>query len=198
MTPATRAWLDGLHASIADRRVRPPADAAHAAERAILAAHFAAWLDASPGLDDSRADWARATSGADPDPAIVITTSPAGITVVEQILARDEPLAARVRPRAAVATEKEYRAWCMRHPDDAHLLHVNHWSWIKTQVPQQRHAEFAPHRLGAGEAFWIHRTGTAGAGVADGRTASLWRFTGSHAALLEPRLKEGRVPPPGA
>ena len=198
MTPATRAWLDGLAAHLAARGFPPPAGVATAAERMILAAHFAMWLDASPALDEARTAWARATPGADPDPAIVITTSPAGIAVVEEILAGDEPLAARLRPRAAVTTEKDYRAWCMRHPDDAHLLHVNHWSWIKTQVPSQRHAEFAPHRLREGEAFWLHRTGTAGAGSADGRSASLWKFTGHHAAILEPRLTERRVPPPGA
>ena len=202
MTPEAREWLDGLRqfagpvASAADdpARIDPDAAAVRAAERAVLAAALVSWIDTDlPGLLAERS-----VPGGDPEPALVLTTTPAGLAAAADVLGRDDPLIRQWRERSAWVTEKDYRLWCIRHPDPDHRLHVNHWSWIKTQVPQQRHTEFAPHRLREGEAFWLHRTGTAGAGEADGRTASLWKFTGRHAALLEPRLTERRVPPPGA
>lgn len=199
MHHATRAWLDGLRDSVATVR-RSPADeidvAAAAAERMILATHFATWLDDVAALDEARRDHAIGTTGADPHPAIVVTTSVAGIDVVEDLLTANSPIAIDVRPRVAAVTEKDYRAWCMRHPDEHHLLHVNHWSWVKTRVPSVRDAEFAAHPRRDGEAYWLHRTGTAGAGRADGRATHLWKFTGRHATLLEPFIAEGRVPPP--
>ena len=197
MHPATLTWLDGLRESLAAARRDPPpaADpAAAAAERMILAAHFATWLDELPALDDARRDFAATVPAADPHPAIVVTTSPVGIEVLERILAGPTPLAAHARPRVAAATEKQYRAWCMRHPDDRHLLHVNHWSWVKTRVPGQRDAEFAAHPRREGEAYWLHRVGTAGAGRLDGRVAHLWKFTGRHAVLLAPFVAEGSLP----
>ena len=203
MHPATRDWLDGLRESVTEaRRSTAPAPgddpAAAAAERMILAAHLATWIDATPDLLAARRAWAGDTPGADPDAAVVLTTSPSGIALAEELLARDEPLARDLRPRLCCTTESEYRRWCMRHPDAGHLLHVNHWNWVKTSVPQRRDAEFARHPLGPGERYWLHRTGTAGAGAADGRAAHLWRFTGRHAALLEAFVTEHGVTPPPA
>lgn len=203
MTPATRGWLEGLRDSaMAARRGVPVPQAgdpaAMAAERLILAAHAAIWLDTAPDLLDCRRAWARAAGpGADPEAALVITTSPAGIAVTDEILGRDHPIAREVRPRAVCVTESEYRRWCMRHPDEHHARHVNHWSWIKTRVPRQREAEFARHPLGPGACYWLHRTGTSGAGAADGRSAHLWKFDGRHATLLEAFVVEDRLTPPG-
>ena len=110
-------------------------------------------------------------------------------------------LAAAEAWRIVPVTELEYRLWCIRHPDDDHRHHVNHWNWIKTRVPAQRHAEFARHPLGPGEAYWLHRVGTAGAGAADRRDCHLWRWNGRHAALLQAFVREGGVshfaPPAG-
>ena len=199
MQPATHVWLDGLRAAVSESPAQDAAGgAAAAAERMILAAHLATWIDTWPHLAAARRAFAIAGDpGADPDAAIVLTTSPAGLAVAEELLARDEPLARDLRRRVVCATEGGYRRWCMRHPDHQHLLHVNHWTWIKTRVPPQRDGEFTRHPLAAGECYWLHRTGTAGAGAADGRAAHLWKFTGSLAVLLEPFVVEGRGAAPG-
>ncbi|MFM7108489.1 MAG: hypothetical protein ACKOZU_07815 [Planctomycetaceae bacterium] len=204
MHSATHDWLDGLRsATEALRAVGPPAasddPAALAAERMIHAADLAAWLDATPALLEARRAFAASTGhAADADPAIVITTSPAGVAVAEEILRRCDPLARDVLPRAACVNEREYRAWCMRHPDHDHRLHVIHWSWLKTRVPPQRDAEFARHPLRDGERYWLHRTGTEGAGAADLWATHLWKFDGRHASLLEAFVRERRIHPPGA
>lgn len=202
MKSATHTWLEGLRESATAGRGEPHGsrgvDAAGAAERMILAAHLATWLDSSPDLLAARRVWARGVPGADAECALVLTTSPVGIALADEILSRDEPLARELRPRVCCVTEAEYRRWCMRHPDAGHLLHVNHWSWIKTGVPPQRDAEFARHPLRPGERYWLHRTGTAGAGAADGRAAHLWKFTGRHAALLEAFVVERGAAPPRA
>ncbi|MFN9367532.1 MAG: hypothetical protein ACK6CT_02015, partial [Planctomycetia bacterium] len=74
---------------------------------------------------------------------------------------------------------------------------VNHWSWLKTNVPSRREAEFARHPRAAAEAYWLHRAGTAGAGVADGRDCHLWKWTGRQAVLLEAFVREGQAAPRG-
>ena len=204
MHPATRDWLEGLRAAAV--ATRPPAPtsgpddaAALAAERMIHAADIAAWIDAAHGMLEARRALAVAVGGTtDADAALVITTSPAGLAVAEEILRRDEPIARDVRPRAACVTELEYRAWCMRHPDHDHRLHVVHWSWLKTRVPPQRDDEFARHPLRAGERYWLHRTGTEGAGAADRWATHLWKFDGRHAFLLEASVRERHVDPHGA
>lgn len=204
MHPATHDWLDGLRAAAEARRsARPPVasddPAALAAERMIHAADLSAWIDATPGLLEARRTFALAAGGAtDADAALVITTSPAGVAVAEEILGRDDPLARAVRPRAACVTEQEYRAWCMRHPDHEHRLHVVHWSWVKARVPPQRDAEFARHPLRDGERYWLHRTGTEGTGGADRWATHLWKFDGRHAALLEAFVRERHVDQFGA
>ena len=196
MTSETREWLATLRDFAAEwRRDHPvpePPPAEAAAEGAILAAHVATWLDGIDAPDAARETLAAARPGLDPRPALVITTSPVGIAAAERVIS-GHPRSADVGPRLAVVTEIEYRRHCMRHADDRHRLHVNHWNWIKTRVPPQRAAEFVRHRLGEGEAWWLHRTGTAGAGEADRRDCHLWRWNGRHAALVEPFIREGRV-----
>lgn len=198
MQAESRAWLGGLDAFIQEwRRQRPPsADAAsapqRAAERAILAAHLVSWFDGFDAVGECRRRLVGAGPG-DPDPPVVITTSETGIEAVRDLLAGGHPVAVAAAGRILPVTELEYRLWCIRHPDAAHERHVNHWNWIKTRVPPQREREFARHRLGAGESFWLHRAGTAGAGEADRRDCHLWKWDGRHAALLEPFVREGRV-----
>jgi hypothetical protein len=198
MNTATREWCGGLAAFAAERRSaqpsRPPdPPSVAAAERAILAAHLVAWLEDWTAVMSGRAAWARGSPGANPDAGVVLTTSPVGIAAAEELLAGGHPVAAAEVRRIVPVTELEYRLWCIRHPDDDHRHHINHWSWIKTRVPPQRHGEFTRHPLGPGEAYWLHRAGTAGAGAADRRDCHLWRWNGRHAALLEAFVREGGV-----
>jgi len=195
MTPESEAWAEGLRADAAASRVdghetgRPTA--AFAAERALLAAHLVAWFDTElPGLLAERAaDAARGGHGIDPEPAIVLTTTAAGCAAAAELLDRDDPLTRQVRGRFACVTELEYRRWCMRHPDDEYRLHMAHWSWMKTRVPSQWWPRFARWPLGTGDSYWLHRTGTAGAGQ-ERRSSHLWKWNGTTAALLKPFVDE--------
>jgi hypothetical protein len=202
MTPQSRDWLSGLREFAAAERLKkppaPPGDEqspSWAAQRAVLAAHLATWLDAElEPILESRRRFAAALPAADPDAAIVLTTSPAGIAAAEDVLGRRdpllEPLLAERRRSIAVVREVEYRLWCIRHPDPDHLRHFNHWSWIKTDVPRQRWGEFARFPVADHETYWLHRTGTGGAGTADARACHLWKWNGATAALLRPFFAE--------
>lgn len=197
MLAATREWLDGLREFAAARRVEKPLALAipaaqQAAERMILAAQLSTWLAESEVILAARREWLSDGAG-DPDPAVVITTSPAGIAVAEEQFAGGSLPARAIEGRAVAVTELEYRLWCIRESDEGHARHVNIWNWIKTEVPLQRHAEFARHPLGAGEAYWLHRAGIAGAGGADRRDCHLWKWNGRHATLLEAFVTERGV-----
>lgn len=198
MQARSRDWLAGLEAFVTEwRRQRPPAEDVspgpqRGAERGILATHLVSWFDGFPAVREARRRSAAAVSG-DPDCPVVLTTSAVGIEVATDFLRGGHPLAAAEAGRIVPVTELEYRQWCIRQPDDGHRRHVNHWSWIKTRVPPQREREFARHPLGAGEAWWLHRTGTAGAGEADRRDCHLWKWNGRHAVLVEAFIREGRV-----
>ncbi|MFM8890755.1 MAG: hypothetical protein ACKOTB_03855 [Planctomycetia bacterium] len=186
MSPDAANWLDGLRAAAAPLP-HSSSGAAAAAERSILAAHLVAWLDTE--LSGLLAERSRAGIG-DAEPALVLTTSPTGIEVARDVLGRDDPLTRERARRIACVTERCYRLWCIRHPDPDHSWHVNHWSWIKTSVPSQRHAAFARWPLADGEAYWLHRTGTTGVGR-DRRFTHLWRFDGRIATILKPFVDEG-------
>jgi hypothetical protein len=201
MLPAARDWLAGLREFAAAGRVEKPLAAAgspaeQAAERMILAAQLSTWLAGCETILQARRE-ALATGADpvqhDPDPAIVITTSPVGIAVAAEQFAGGSLPARAVAGRAAAVTELEYRLWCIRHPDDGYARHVNIWNWIKTRVPPQREAEFARHPLAAGEVYWLHRAGIAGAGRADRRDCHLWKWSGRHATLLEAFVTESGV-----
>ena len=193
MTPAAREWLDGLR-EFAGSAAPAAGDAArgdsatasaHAAERTVLAAALVSWIDTElPGLLAERA-----VPDGDPEPALVLTTTPAGFAAAADVLGRDDPLMQRWRERSACVTERIYRLWCIRHPDPDHRLHVNHWSWIKTRVPPQREAAFARFPLGPGESYWLHRTGTTGAGR-ERRFCHLWKWNGRTASLVAPFIDE--------
>lgn len=172
--------------------------AANAAERALLAASLVAWFDTTlPDLLAERAAEATAGgdgagSGLDAEPAIVITTTPAGCRAATDLLDRDDPLMRQVRGRCACVTELEYRRYCMRHPDQDYRLHIAHWSWIKSRVPAPWWPRFERWPLHAGECYWLHRTGTAGAGR-ERRSSHLWKWNGTTASLLQPFVDE-RIP----
>lgn len=202
MSPETEAWLDGLRADAAAGRLGGPEDgrsvAAFAAERALLAASLVAWFDTElPGLLAERAAEARAGDHgtdreSDAEPAIVVTTTAAGCAAMAELLDRDDPLVCQLRGRFACVTELEYRRWCMRHPDDDYRLHIAHWSWMKTRVPPRWWPRFARWPLNEGECYWLHRTGTAGAGR-ERRSSHLWKWNGTTVAILKPFVDE-RVP----
>jgi len=199
MTPDTRAWLEGLRAFAGDA-TPPPGDPARqaaeranqsaelailAAERAIVAAALVSWIDtALAGLLAERA-----ATGGSPEPAIILTTTPAGFAAAADVLGRDDPLMEQWRERFACVSEKHYRLWCIKHPDPDYRLHMNHWSWIKTQVPPQRQAAFARFPLAPGDDSWLHRTGTVGAGR-ERRFCHLWKWNGRTAALVKPFIDE--------
>lgn len=198
MIQRSREWLAGLRDHVEETRRTaepagpagraPPLPAEVVAERMILAAGLVVWLENEwPTHLAARRE--ALPPGADADPAIVITTSSVGISLVGDTLARAEPLMASLRGQVVAVTEREYRDWTKAHPDPDHLLHVNHWSWVKTAVPEARRQEFARHRLEAGEAFWLHRTGTAGCG-AERRCCHLWKWNGRAASLIQPFIEE--------
>jgi hypothetical protein len=181
MDPTAARWLDGLRAFVAEYRAGRPVVAATSPEqvgqRPILATHLATWIDGEAAA-------LPATQ------AIVLTTSDVGITVADEALARDEPLTASLRPRILAVREIEYRLWTKDNSDPGRALHLNHWSWIKAPLPPQRHGEFRAWPLRPGEAYWLHRVGTSGPGTAESRHAHLWKWTGSHAVLLKPFIRE--------
>jgi hypothetical protein len=201
MQPATCDWLAGLRAFAAARRREKSlaaggSPAEQAAERMILAAQLATWLAGSETLLGARhhaMSSGQLPSAADPDPAIVITTSAEGIAVTEEQRATGSLPARAVAGHSVAVTELEYRLWCIREPDEGNRRHINIWNWIKTKVPRQRYAEFARHPLTAGEAYWLHRAGIAGAGPADRRDCHLWKWNGRQAALLEAFVAEQGV-----
>jgi hypothetical protein len=200
MTFQTIQWLTGLRDfASASRLAKPLGDgdspaAETAAEHMILATHLSVWLTGFHDVLASRRAWLDDVLPAgDRDPAIVVTTSAVGIVVADDLIEAGS-LPARTLARELVAvTEREYRLWGIANPDEKHRHHVNVWNWIKTKVPEQRHAEFARHPLRPGETYWLHRAGIAGAGLADRRDCHLWKWTGQQAVLLEAFVTERSV-----
>jgi hypothetical protein len=203
MLRTTDDWLSGLRTFAAEHRDRkPPADItrptpALVAERMLVATHLAMRLAEHETFLAARRTWlvARGLPEGDPDPALVITTSAVGIAATAEWLADGGPHQQAVGPRLVAVTELEYRLWCIRRPDEDRRLHVNLWNWVKTRVPRQRWREFRDFPLGPEETYWLHRTGTSGAGAADERRASLWKFDGRHASLLAASIVERLEPP---
>lgn len=192
-------WLEGLRHFVHDRRLSKPlrsttvSAAESAAERSIVAASLATRLAEADAMRAAR----RVLPHADPDPAIVITTSAVGIAAVEEMLASVPDLAALAGNRIEAVTELEYRLWCIRSPDEGFIHHVNVWNWIKTAIPKQRWAEFLDYPLAEGEAYWLHREGCSGAATRDRRGCHLWKWNGQHASLLRAFVTERGVGPLG-
>ncbi|MBU6222228.1 MAG: hypothetical protein KGR24_05685 [Planctomycetes bacterium] len=195
----TSDWLGGLREFVRTQRLATPlrstaaSPAAEAAERSIIGGSLATRLADLSAVREAR----RALSRAVHDPAIVITTSAVGIAAATEVLASAGDLATIAGDQLEAVTELEYRLWCIRSPDEGFIHHVNMWNWIKTSVPRQRHAEFAAHPLGAGEVYWLHREGCAGAAALDRRGCHLWKWNGRHAALLQACVTERSVGPLG-
>jgi hypothetical protein len=181
MTPAAARWLDGLRDFVDRYRHGRPVPESFApdelGQRSILATHLATWIDGE----------AAALPGTH---AILWTTSDVGIVVAAEVFSRADPLIEGLRPRVVPIREVEYRLYTKDHPDPDRAIHINHWSWIKAPVPRQRHAEFRAWPLQPGEAYWLHRTGTTGPGSEECRHAHLWKWNGSHAAMLKPFIQE--------
>lgn len=198
MLPLTRLWSDGLRRFAAGRRRGAGLAASHAgparaAEQTILSGWLARWVATLPDIMAARRRQLveiPPPSPADPDAAIVLTTSTVGLSVAGELFATCRLDGEAIADRIVAVTELEYRLWCIRNPDGSHLLHVNAWNWIKTGVPRRRHGEFARHPLADGEDYWLHRTGVAGAGAADRRDCDLWKWDGGVATLLEGRVVE--------
>jgi hypothetical protein len=195
MRPETRDWLTGLEKFAAEHRLKKPLSpstdpAQAAAERMILAAQLATWLEGWETIEGDRRGFAAGSPAIDPNPCLVITSSAVGITVAEDLVAGGSPPARSLAGRFAAVTELEYRLWCIQHPDDDSARHINLWNWIKTSVPEQRHGEFAAYPLAPGEAYWLHRCGIRGAGEGDRRDCHLWRWNGRHASLLKAFIVE--------
>lgn len=189
MRAETRGWLHGLQQFAVEHRdrkpLRAPADPAMAAaERMILVGQLASWLTGWESVAAMRRTWAMLDPATDPEPTLVVTTSPVGIAVTDDLIAHGSPPAQALADRVTAVTELEYRLWCIRYPDETNARHVNLWNWLKTSVPRQRHGEFAPFSLATGEHYWLHRAGIRGAGEADRRDCHLWKWNGRHAALL--------------
>ena len=203
MRPHTRTWIDGLRDSVTARRLQkplaPPNDPGlAAAERMILATQLATWITGWEAVEEGRRAWigsapTDSAPDSDVDPAVVITTSPVGIAVADDLVVSGNPAAQALAGRLVAVTELEYRLWCIRHPDTTHAWHLNLWNWIKTAVPEQRHREFIDHPLAAGECYWLHRAGLTGAGPANRRDCHLWKWNGRHASLLKAFITEGSV-----
>lgn len=196
MQQDTRLWIEGLTEFAADQRQKTPLAlpgddlALWSAERSIIGASLAARLAELEAVRIAR----RSLSVIDDDPAVVVTTSPAGIAAVVALLAPGSAIALLAGGRVASVTELEYRLWCIRSPDPEHRHHVNIWSWVKTSVPRQRWPEFDAWPLPDGDAYWIHREGLAGAGERDRRASHLWRWDGRHASLLKAFVTERAAP----
>jgi hypothetical protein len=195
LRPTAAVWLDGLREFVGEQRRRQPPAASLARlrppptadelllEQDLIATHLRHWLGNLPQLF---ADTPRLNSDL---PAVVITTSPAGL-VAETIL-QAEPALAAIWPACCCVTEFEYRFWCRQQPDADYSLHVNHWAWAKTRVPAARAAEFAAFPLADGERYWLFRHGLAGWGPADHHSCQLYRSDGRSLSLLEPAFREG-------
>lgn len=192
-------WLEGLREFVRTQRLTKPlrsaaeSPAAEAAERSIIGGSLATRLAELADIREAR----RVISRASGDPAIVITTSAAGIAATTEMLASVGDLAALTGDRLEAVTELEYRLWCIRSADEDFIHHVNIWNWVKTSVPQQRHGEFAAYPLRVGDAYWLHREGCAGAVALDRRSCHLWKWNGRHAALLRAFVTERSVGPLG-
>ena len=188
MNPPCRDWLAGLkrfseeHRSARPPRVAPmPSETAwpapqHTSQQRIVLDHLLIWK--TTVLAEAAA--------ADPPVALVLTTTAPNLSGVSRALA---DLDSDFRARLVVATELEYRLWCLRPPDD-YRLHTNLWTWVKAPLPAQRRAEFGRFPIPPSDAYWLHRYGFIDK-TTERRFADLWRWDGSQATLLATGLVEG-------
>ncbi len=193
MMPATVAWRDGLIAFLAEDRKRPrhrsaadPEAAVIAEAQRIVTESIREWIEKTLARQlERRRQWAEAHPGVDDDPAILLTTTPLGLGIAEQLVTND-------RLGIICLLEVEYRRWCRIEPDDAMRHHVTAWSWVKTSLPKVRQGDFPAHPLGPGEQYWLHRTGIAGTTEEEVRNTALLAFDGTRSRLLTASTVETR------
>jgi hypothetical protein len=196
MTPETRRWRDGLLTFLEEDRRRPrhrstpdPDQAVIDEVERLVAESVRQW--AKKSLADqlvARHAWLNSPSGVaggDPDPAILLTTTPLGLSVAEQTL-RDEP------GGIICLLEVEYRRFCRLQPDEQLRHHVTAWNWVKTNLPRVRQGDFPAYPLEPGEQYWLHRTGIAGIASEEVRNTALLAFEGTHSRLLAASTVETR------
>lgn len=193
MTPATAAWREGLIAFLADDRTRPrhrstpdPEPAVAAEVERVVAESVRKWLGEQLTRQlQRRRQWAENLPTLDPEPAILLTTTPLALATAERAVADD--------PRGIVCVlEVEYRRWCRLEPDDAMHHHIAAWNWVKTTLPKVRQADFPAHPIRPGEQYWLHRTGIAGTTAEELRNTALLAFDGTHSRLLAASTVETR------
>jgi len=197
MPDSQREWLDGLRerGRRAQLRLSTVSTKQFAAEKRILATGLLAWLntDLGPLLQQNAESSAEQTV-----PGIVITTSPSGLEAAREILAQKDSFIDSLRDRLICVREADYRLWLRRNPDPHYRWHINHWTWIKTTVPTKRWSEYTQFPLGPDECYWLHRTGTSGAGSINRRFCHLWKCDGEVAVLLKAFVSETGVNELGA
>lgn len=195
LSAVAAGWLAGLREFIARQReqqhlekrsshLRPvPTSAERVMEERLIAEHLRGWL---PTLPDLMAERRQANDAA---PAIVITTSLAGLQAVAGLAG--EPALAALLTNCCAVTEVEYRFWCKEQPDPEFAAHWNHWAWIKTHIPEARASEFAAYPLPVGSRHWLFRHGLAANSPVAGHSCRLYRWDGQAATLLTDSFREG-------
>jgi hypothetical protein len=195
LAPAAIRWLRGLQAAVGKERTRrppeaslmrlrpPPTAAELDCEQELISNYLRQQLGKVVQFVNNST---RFRSGF---PAIVITTSPAGLRAEKAL--RTDAACSSVWQACCCVTEFEYRFWCRQQPDADYRLHVNVWAWAKTRVPAARAAEFAAFPVAEGERHWLFRHGLAGCGRADHHSSMLYRSDGHSLGLLQADFREG-------
>jgi len=122
-------------------------------------------------------------------PAVVITTTPAGIRACKTLAGETEFGA--VFQYCCYLTEYEYRYWCKEEPDPNLRFHINYWAWIKTSVPSARMHEFRNYPIPEGNQYWLLRHGLNGLGEDDYADCKVFGWDGTTTRLLAEHFREG-------
>ena len=189
------AWIGRLHCFLVGERKKkrpqgkkksPPntrSACARAAEEKLLETTIGHWL---AGLEQRLGNAPRWNGIR---PAVVITTTPAGIRACK-ILAEETEFGA-VFEYSCYLTEYEYRYWCKEEPDPNLQFHVNYWAWIKTSVPSTRMHEFRNYPLPEDNQYWLLRHGLNGLGKDDYADCQVFGWDGTTTRLLAEHFREG-------
>ena len=189
------AWIGRLHCFLVGERKKkrpqgkkksPPntrSACSRAAEEKLLETTIGHWL---AGLEQRLGNAPRWNGIR---PAVVITTTPAGIRACK-ILAEETEFGA-VFEYCCYLTEYEYRYWCKEEPDPNLQFHVNYWAWIKTSVPSTRMHEFRNYPLPEDNQYWLLRHGLNGLGKDDYADCQVFGWDGTTTRLLAEHFREG-------
>ena len=158
------AWIGRLHCFlVGERRKKRPqgkkksppntrSACARAAEEKLLETTIGHWL---AGLEQRLGNAPRWNGIR---PAVVITTTPAGIRACKTL--GEESEFSAVFEYCCYLTEYEYRYWCKEEPDSNLRFHINYWAWIKTSVPSTRMHEFRNYPIPEDNQYWLLRHGS--------------------------------------